>query len=117
MIMVMSLNELFLGCSSLSKDSSWLLHVKDDFQDTYGVLGSWSDSTNVCEWTGITCSKDGLRVVGLNLSSSSLSGSISPALANLQALRILDLSANSLSGSIPPELGNLSSLTELLLFF
>ncbi|KAH6833085.1 hypothetical protein C2S53_005723 [Perilla frutescens var. hirtella] len=51
----------------------------------------------------------------VSLSSCSLEGKISDAVANLTSLKTLDLSYNSLSGSIPISLGYLLSLKELYL--
>lgn len=61
-------------------------------------------------WTGITCSGgSSVRVIGLNLTSMGLLGSISPNIANLTALNDIWLGSNNLSGSIP----DLSSLRML----
>ncbi|KAM1114114.1 hypothetical protein TB1_046047 [Malus domestica] len=60
---------------------------------------------------GVTCALDSLdnsvQAVRLNLSGSSLVGSILPSLGSLQNLLHLDLSSNHLSGPIPPTLSNL----------
>ena len=55
----------------------------------------------------MTCSNDGVHVVGLNLSGSELLSSLYPRLSDLSSLQMLDLSINSLSGMIPLELGEL----------
>ena len=60
---------------------------------------------------------DGFGVVSLNLSRSKLSGIISPALANIQSLRVLDLSSNNMTGPIPPQLGNNLHNLEILSLF
>lgn len=64
-------------------------------------------------WTGITCS-DGpnIRVIGLNLTSMGLLGTLSPNVANLTALSDLWLGNNGLSGSIP-DLSTLNLLKTL----
>jgi hypothetical protein len=51
----------------------------------------------------------------VNLSSSSLSGSIPDGLGDLSALTTLDLSSNQLTGAIPASLGELSDLSTLKL--
>ncbi|GFZ14126.1 leucine-rich repeat (LRR) family protein [Actinidia rufa] len=90
-------------------------------------------------WTGVTCSEGSrIRVVALNLTSMGLSGSLSPYLANLTAvkdiwlgnnslsgtipdlsllkiLKTLHLEDNKLTGEIPTSLGNIESLHELFL--
>ena len=55
------------------------------------------------------------RVTSLQLANEGLSGTISPMLGRLWALRRLDLSGNSLTGTIPRELGLLENLEELKL--
>ncbi|PQP97563.1 LRR receptor-like serine/threonine-protein kinase GSO1 [Prunus yedoensis var. nudiflora] len=101
---------------------SVLLEVKRSFvEDPEKVLNAWSESNpNFCTWRGVSCGLDSVdgsvQVVGLNLSDSSLTGSISPSLGSLQNLLHLDLSSNGLTGPIPPALSNLSSLESLLLF-
>lgn len=54
-------------------------------------------------WTGVTCSAAGtnIRVIGLNLTSMGILGSLSPNIANLTALSDIWLGNNRLSGSIP----------------
>ena len=74
----------FANC--LLENTKWIFHAKHDLQDPLGVLENWSEGTNICDWTGISCGPDGFGVVGLNLSRSKLSGIISPALANIQSL-------------------------------
>ena len=85
-----------------------LLEVKKSFvEDPQNVLGDWSeDNTDYCSWRGVSCElnsnsntldSDSVQVVvALNLSDSSLTGSISPSLGRLQNLLHLDLSSNSL---------------------
>lgn len=53
-------------------------------------------------WRGVTCNQQG-AVIGLNLSSCGLQGTLPPKLAQLQQLRTLDLSSNQLSGVVPQE--------------
>ena len=65
------------------------------------------------EWFGVSVSQD--RVVSLNLTTDSLSGTLPEELGNLTALTYLDLSINQLTGSIPSTLGNLSNLSQLYL--
>src|SRR5262249_4291711 len=89
-----------IATSSLNSSLSLLLEVKASFvEDPYGVLDGWSSSDTpvYCTWTGITCAvvgDEGSVVVGLNLSSFSLAGSISPPIALLSGLVLLDLSGN-----------------------
>nr|GME17736.1 probable LRR receptor-like serine/threonine-protein kinase At3g47570 [Ipomoea batatas] len=83
--------------------------------DPFRLTASWNESTTFCEWGGITCGRKHQRVVKLNLSSSNLQGSLSPAIGNLSFLRVILLNQNSLSGIIPSEIGRLSRLKILSL--
>ncbi|OAY62601.1 Phytosulfokine receptor 1 [Ananas comosus] len=62
-----------------------------------------SSSSNCCNW----------RVIGLDLSKTSLKGSVSSSLGGLDQLKLLNLSYNSLRGPVPVELFHLPHL-ELL---
>jgi hypothetical protein len=116
---------IVLGQDNLDKDTTLriLLEVKKSFvQDPENVLTDWSeDNTDYCSWRGVSCGlnslvDDSVNVVGLNLSDSSLTGSISPELGRLKNLLHLDLSSNNLVGPIPTNLSNLVLLESLLLF-
>ncbi|XP_019163067.1 PREDICTED: LRR receptor-like serine/threonine-protein kinase EFR [Ipomoea nil] len=80
-----------------------------------GPFQSWNESTHFCNWVGITCGRKHQRVVTINLESSNLQGSLSPAIGNLSFLRELWLDNNTLSGIIPKELGRLTRLSVLVL--
>ncbi|WOL04949.1 hypothetical protein Cni_G13672 [Canna indica] len=94
-----------------------LLEVKRSFtEDPRRVLDDWnSDNPDYCSWSGVTCDSDS-AVVALNLSASSLGGSLSPSLGRLSRLATLDLSSNMLTGAIPSQVGQLSALTTLFLY-
>ncbi|KAH9619389.1 hypothetical protein KSS87_014662 [Heliosperma pusillum] len=82
--------------------------------DPSNPLSSWDQtSSSPCNWTGVECDKLGLRVIGLNLSSLQLGGSISPYIGNLSFLESLNLQNNHLIGTIPNELCNLLHLKVL----
>ncbi|ONK72923.1 uncharacterized protein A4U43_C04F24960 [Asparagus officinalis] len=84
--------------------------------DPSNALANWgSRNSDACNWTGVTCHKTKWRVVKLVLSDRNLRGVISPALANLSFLSVLDLSVNYFYGEVPTELGALSRLKELSL--
>lgn len=76
-------------------------------------LQSWNESTHFCNWVGITCGHKHQRVVKINLESSKLQGSLSPAIGNLSFLTQLWLFNNSLGGIIPKEIGQLTRLNTL----
>ncbi|KAL7195081.1 hypothetical protein ACSBR1_035318 [Camellia fascicularis] len=65
------------------------------------------------EWEGVSCGHRHQRVIGLNLESHNLEGSISPSIGNLSFLRIVNLSNNSFQGEIPCEMGRLFRLQVL----
>ena len=76
---------------------------------------NWSASLAIGSWTGVTIGGTPQRATGVNLSSSSLNGSIPDGLGDLSALTTLDLSSNQLTGAIPASLGELSALATLRL--
>ncbi|KAJ0802669.1 putative protein kinase RLK-Pelle-LRR-III family [Helianthus annuus] len=78
-----------------------------------------SNSTTVCNnWTGVTCSEDGSRVIGLRLPGVGFHGHI-PAntISRLSALQILSLRSNGISGPFPVDFVNLKNLSLLYLQF
>lgn len=84
--------------------------------DPENALQSWNSSDlHVCNWTGVVCNNARSAVVELYLNGSSLRGTISPALAGLSKLTILDLSMNFFEGHIPAEIGSLVELEQLSL--
>ncbi|XP_062007357.1 receptor-like protein 6 [Rosa rugosa] len=76
-------------------------------------LITWNSSNDCCSWVGVTCSTNG-RVLGLDLSSESISGGIdnSSSLFHLQNLQSLNLAYNKLGNcsSIPSAVGQLMNL-------
>ena len=84
-------------------DRRALLAVKLELSDPMGWLSSWnSTSSDVCRWTGVTCSRRHPgKVASVDMSSRQLSGMISPAIGNLTFLRELSLESNMLAGHAP----------------
>ncbi|CAO2815097.1 unnamed protein product [Amaranthus hypochondriacus] len=94
-----------------------LLKIKAKItHDPLNVLTSWNQTIHHCKWYGVTCSPPNQRVTILDLSSSKLSGNISPYLSNLTFLRELYLQNNTFSGMIPLEISHLHRLEILHLF-
>ncbi|KAL6144030.1 hypothetical protein ACLB2K_054725 [Fragaria x ananassa] len=84
---------------------------------SWGRLAGDTQRNNCCSWDGVECNDNSGHVIGLDLASSYLHGSISSnsSLFQLVHLQSLDLSDNNFSFSqIPSRLGHaLTSLTYL----
>ncbi|KAF3322279.1 phytosulfokine receptor 1-like protein [Carex littledalei] len=74
---------------------------------------SSTSTVTCCNWTGVTCDNSTGRVIGLDLQSMNLKGSISPSLANLDELVWLNLTSNFLTGMVPDQLFYLPQLERL----
>uniref|UniRef100_A0A2N9FD10 non-specific serine/threonine protein kinase n=1 Tax=Fagus sylvatica TaxID=28930 RepID=A0A2N9FD10_FAGSY len=83
--------------------------------DPYGIVSSWNDSIQFCNWHGITCSRRHQRVTALDLEGHKLRGTITPYIGNLTFLRTINLQNNSFNGEIPKEIGHLFRLQHLQL--
>uniref|UniRef100_A0A2N9H2V4 Leucine-rich repeat-containing N-terminal plant-type domain-containing protein n=1 Tax=Fagus sylvatica TaxID=28930 RepID=A0A2N9H2V4_FAGSY len=85
----------------------------------YPKVNSWTlegESSDCCSWDGVSCDEDTGHVIGLDLSSSCLYGSINSnsSLFRLVHLQSLNLAHNHFNYSqIPSQVGNLSRLTYL----
>ncbi|KAM3267892.1 hypothetical protein P3S67_031877 [Capsicum chacoense] len=95
-------------------DAEAIVNIKS----TYGIKRNWQGDPCGPEaeiWNGLRCNSDvnSIRIVFLNLSSSGLSGTISPYIPNLTKLEYLDLSNNKLTGEVPAVLSQLSFLRVL----
>ena len=97
----------------LLRDCETLLGLRDDLQGTTAL--DWRADTPIADWERVTVAGEPPRVTELALSSTGLSGSIPPALGELDALKELRLNGNELTGRIPATLGGLTSLRNLLL--
>ncbi|XP_040376099.1 probable inactive receptor kinase At4g23740 [Oryza brachyantha] len=105
---------LMMGAAEPDADRAALLDFLCGVGGGRGRI-NWASSPRVCgNWTGVTCSGDGSRVVALRLPGLGLSGPV-PAgtLGRLTALQVLSLRANNLSGPFPEELLSLAALTGL----
>ncbi|XP_042412973.1 putative leucine-rich repeat receptor-like protein kinase At2g19210 [Zingiber officinale] len=96
------------------RDAAAIVLIRSD----YNVKRNWMGDACIpvqYAWEGLNCTnrEESARIVGINLSSSELTGFISSSFASLFAMESLDLSGNKLTGSIPEELGNLPSLRYL----
>ncbi|OIV92398.1 hypothetical protein TanjilG_22998 [Lupinus angustifolius] len=76
------------------------------------IIAAWSNDTICCNWVGVVCDNEtgGGRVTKLVLPGMDLNGTISPSLAQLDQLILLNLSLNHLVGEIPIEFTKLKKL-------
>ncbi|XP_061998884.1 receptor-like protein 7 [Rosa rugosa] len=131
------------------EESSALLQFKESFiidrsasgyDGAYPKVLSWKQNNSCCSWDGIECDQSTGHVIGLDLSSSCLYGSINSnstlfrlvnlqslnladnnfnyseiptTIRNLPKLRYLNLSASVFSGQVPSEVSQLSKLSSL----
>ncbi|KAM3368620.1 hypothetical protein ACQJBY_016866 [Aegilops geniculata] len=101
---------------SISDDVRALLAFKRAIEDDpRAELANWNTTSepDPCWWSGVWCSLSDGRVVALELSNSSLSGSLAPEIGSLTSLQKLILDHNAFTGSIPREIGKLKNLTVL----
>lgn len=93
-------------------DQSALLSLKSQINlDPFHLLDeSWSPTTSVCHWVGVTCGSRHQRVTSLNISNMALIGRIPPDFGNLTFLVFLDLQNNSFYGNLPQEMARLCRL-------
>ncbi|KAM0933359.1 putative protein kinase RLK-Pelle-LRR-XII-1 family [Dioscorea sansibarensis] len=113
LLLVLSLLSFSVSISETQTDHLALKSFKDGVtEDPKGILRSWNQSTNFCQWAGVTCSnpKHPQRVTSLDLSSHNLAGTISPSITNLTFLTELYLMENNLDGQIPLTIGHLHRL-------
>ncbi|CAN6363376.1 unnamed protein product [Urochloa humidicola] len=107
---------VLLGCLQSSAAAEFqveaLYEMRQQLIDNSGVLNGWEDNQmSPCYWEHVTCQDN--KVTTISLSSSGLTGALSPSIAKLTTLQQLLLDGNSITGGIPQEFGNLSSLTTL----
>ncbi|KAM2916867.1 hypothetical protein FF1_045735 [Malus domestica] len=114
-----------------AEEQSFLLQFKESFTIdksasssafAYPKVASWTregdqNQSNCCSWDGVQCHAESGRVIGLELKSSCLYGSINSnsTIFRLVHLQMLDLSDNNFNSSeIPLRLGHdLSSISYL----
>ncbi|XP_058759173.1 putative leucine-rich repeat receptor-like protein kinase At2g19210 [Vicia villosa] len=105
----------FLQSETYQTDVDAILNVKS----IYEIKRKWQGDPCVPVsflWDGLNCSyvgSDSPRIIYLNLTSSSLIGTIALAISNLKSIEYLDLSNNSLTGAVPDFLSQLRFLRVL----
>jgi Leucine-rich repeat (LRR) protein len=94
-------------------DRQTLLLIKSQLSDPSGALASWrNNNTSFCRWHGVSCNNQA-RVTGLDLSSLTLAGALSPYITNLTFLQRIDMSNNNIFGPIHPDFARISGLEHL----
>src|SRR5688572_5220359 len=90
------------------------------YQSTNGA--AWTDHTNwlgatgtECTWHGVECEETQSNVIGLNLDSNHLDGTLPSSIRNLTKARFLIFAGNDLRGPIPSEIGELTDLQAIYL--
>ncbi|KAK8481527.1 hypothetical protein V6N13_124013 [Hibiscus sabdariffa] len=106
---------LFQGNADLVEDKQALLDFVNNLRHSRSL--NWNETSPVCNnWIGVTCNKDGSRIVAVRLPGIGLHG---PILANtisrLSALQILSLRSNGINGHFPSDFFNLRNLSFLYL--
>ncbi|XP_008467222.2 receptor-like protein EIX2 [Cucumis melo] len=104
----------------IKKEQEALLQLKKSFNDPSHVLASWNESTNCCNWKGVSCNQITSHVTNIDLQSKQVnslsnrvlfSNSIDSSLFELKYLVSLDLSWNHFNYSrIPDWFGMLNNL-------
>ncbi|KAG1341850.1 receptor-like protein 44 [Cocos nucifera] len=118
LVLIVSLLELPPVAVSDPDDDRCLTNLRQSLSDPTHSLRNWSKTTFAAPCNGFTSYLGGAtcnngRVYKLSLANLSLSGTLSPFLANCTNLQSLDLSSNALTGPIPPELSSLLNLAVL----
>lgn len=87
-----------------------LLEIAQGFGYPAKLSDGWTGNDACSGWDSVTCDPQ-KRVITVSLGKQGLTGTISPAFANLTSLKNLYLNDNNLTGSIP---ASLTQLTQLL---
>ncbi|KDO61265.1 hypothetical protein CISIN_1g039925mg, partial [Citrus sinensis] len=82
-----------------------LLAIKSLLHDRRGVTSSWSNSIDLCQWRGVTCTHQHQRI----------NKCLTPHVGNFGYLRFINLVDNNFRGEIPEKVGRLFRLEYLLL--
>jgi|GEM_PF-3848071 len=102
---------LIEACSDRDKRALEALYA-----ETNGAnwVSPWNLGNQMNTWTGVTLNGNGC-VVGLDLTSRNLNGSLPSEIGDLLDLETLRLNYNTLSGKIPKEIGSLNKLKTLFI--
>jgi Leucine-rich repeat (LRR) protein len=102
---------------TLDNDLAALYSAAASFKTRDQLKWTLATAAAVCTgkstWLGVTCDKEGKRVVGVNIAGENLVGSISRSFGLLPHLHTLVLTDNALVRSLPASLGHLPALQQL----
>lgn len=73
----------------------------------------WNQTTNVCQWYGVSCDSTTTTVEGVDLSNSNFEGTLTTELGCLSDLKNFVMKQNIISGTFPQALADLPSLKNL----
>jgi len=91
-----------------------LVQGEDGIKWAESQFGWTSDSGNVCNWDGINCDPaDGETIVGIKISSSDFTGTITSEIGKLTSLLEFSIPQNKVHGTIPQALANLPHLEKI----
>nr|XP_025608205.1 receptor-like protein EIX2 [Arachis hypogaea]XP_025673295.1 receptor-like protein EIX2 [Arachis hypogaea] len=111
-VFAMMLSTLCMMCICCNeKDKEILLKFKEGVTDSSGLLSSWRQEQDCCQWKGVSCHNITARVIHLTLScdyydakedeeynsQKCLTGDINLSLLDMEYLQHLDLSYNDFS--------------------
>lgn len=107
-----SFSQLVYGNSEVKA----LMELKASLDPENRVLRSWTIDGDPCGggFDGVACNEH-RKVANISLQGRGLSGTVSPAVAELKCLSGLYLHYNNLSGEIPREISSLTELADLYL--
>ncbi|XP_068657022.1 nodulation receptor kinase-like [Aristolochia californica] len=104
---------------TLQKDVDAIVEVRDEIRvanPENDLLRSWSgDPCLPTSWKGLSCQPNNgiYLIMGMDLSSSRLQGSLPMAISKLTELQELNVHNNNFSGSVPESFSSLQHLTKL----
>ncbi|ESW12211.1 hypothetical protein PHAVU_008G094000 [Phaseolus vulgaris] len=111
----LNINIHLVTCHCLDHDQFLLIQLKESLvfnPATSNKLVHWNQSSDCCQWNGVTCSMG--HVIGLDLSGESISGELNNStLFKLQYLLNLNLAYNDFNSSIPLMFDKLKNLRSL----
>ncbi|KAM0883043.1 hypothetical protein ACQ4PT_031877 [Festuca glaucescens] len=101
----------------ISREGEALLRWNDTLLNSIS-LSSWSRFKPTCYWDRVTCDEGARYVTHLDLSYSSLHGTLDAfSFSAFRHLAVLDLSSNNIFGAIPTNISLLLDLTILVLSY